>query len=159
MKMFAVIDQQRADHGAAQAVCLFQDRVEHRRQIARRGIDHPQHFGRRGLALQRVALFGQQPGVLDRDHRLHGKVLQQCDLLLGESAHLVAERTDVAQQVAIAAQRNQQCRPDLGSLGKIPRHRVVLGNIDGSHVKNMVQPRAFDQRLGQHRWCKGSARQ
>ena len=42
------------------------------------------HLGGRGLLLQRLALFGHQPRVLHRDHRLRGEVLQQRDLPVGE---------------------------------------------------------------------------
>ena len=39
----------------AEAVRLFQDRVEYRREIAGRGIDDLQHLGGRGLLLQGLA--------------------------------------------------------------------------------------------------------
>ena len=69
---------------------LLQHRVEHRRQIAGRGVDDLQHFGGRGLLFQRLALLGHQPRVLHRDHRLGGEVFQQSDLLVGEGADLLA---------------------------------------------------------------------
>ena len=40
----------------AQPHRLLQHRIEHRRQIAGRGVDDLQHLGRRGLLLQRLAL-------------------------------------------------------------------------------------------------------
>jgi len=39
---------------AAKGVCLFEDHVEHRLKIARRGIDHLQDLGHRALAGQRL---------------------------------------------------------------------------------------------------------
>ena len=81
METLAIIGVQDAERGSAQPHRLFQHRIEHRRQIAGRGIDHLQHLGGRGLLLQRLALLGDQPRVLHRDHRLGGEVLQQRDLL------------------------------------------------------------------------------
>ena len=37
------------------AHCLFEHRVEYRREVAGRGIDDLQHFGGRGLLFQRLA--------------------------------------------------------------------------------------------------------
>ena len=49
--------------------------LEHRREIAGRGIDDAQHLGRRGLLLQRLARLGDEPRVLDRDDRLRREIL------------------------------------------------------------------------------------
>ena len=70
--------------GPAQPHRLFQHRIEHRRQIAGRGVDDLQHLGGRGLLFQRLALFGHQPRVLDRDHRLIGEGADKFDLPVGE---------------------------------------------------------------------------
>ena len=66
--------------GAAKAVCLLQDRVEDRDEIAGRGIDDLQHLGGRGLLLQGLARLGQEPRVLHGDNGLRSEVLQQHDL-------------------------------------------------------------------------------
>ena len=63
------------------------DRVEGRLDIGRRTRNDPQDLGRRGLALQRLALLGQQARVLDRDDRLIGKGADQLDLPLGKWLH------------------------------------------------------------------------
>ena len=86
--------------GVAEAYRLFQHRIEHRRQIAGRGVDHLQHLGGRGLLFQRLPLLGDQPRVLHRDHRLGGEVLQQRDLLVGERPHFLAVDRDVSEQRA-----------------------------------------------------------
>ena len=70
---------------------LFQHRVEHRREVAGRGVDDLQHLGGRGLLLQRLARLGDQPRVLHRDDRLRREILQQRDLLVGERPYLLAE--------------------------------------------------------------------
>ena len=54
-----------------EAVRLFQYRVEHRREVAGRGIDDLQHLGGRGLLLQRLVALGgplgtRQAAVADR---------------------------------------------------------------------------------------------
>ena len=94
---------QRAAVRAAQAARLLQYRVEHRGEVAGRGIDHLQYLGGRGLLLQRLARLGQQPRVLHRDDRLRRKVLQQRDLLVGERPDLRAGRHDhPKQRIALA---------------------------------------------------------
>ena len=77
----------------AQPHCLFQHRVEHRREIAGRGVDDLQHLGGRGLLLQCLARLGDQPRVLHRDDRLRGEVLQQGDLLVGEWPNLLCGKS------------------------------------------------------------------
>src|SRR6516225_1875807 len=62
----------------------FKDRVEHRRKVARRAVDDPQHLGGCSLLLQSLARFCDEPRILDRDDRLRGKNLKQADLLTGE---------------------------------------------------------------------------
>jgi hypothetical protein len=50
--------------GAAKMMCLLQDRVEHRREVAGRGIDDLQHLGGRSLPLQRLVALGSAFGKL-----------------------------------------------------------------------------------------------
>jgi len=45
--------------GLAQAQCLFQDRVEYRREIAGRRVDDLQYLGHRRLAGQRFVALGR----------------------------------------------------------------------------------------------------
>ena len=61
LKALAVIGVQHAERGLAQPHRLFQHRIEHRREIAGRGVDDLQHLGGRGLLLQCLALLGDQP--------------------------------------------------------------------------------------------------
>jgi hypothetical protein len=53
-KYLAVIRYQRALGGTAQAVCFFQYRIKHQCQIAARGIDDLENFGRGGLLCPRL---------------------------------------------------------------------------------------------------------
>jgi hypothetical protein len=57
-RMFAIIDRQYAVRGAAEGVRLFEDCVEHRAEIAGRGVDYLQHLGHRCLAGERLVAFG-----------------------------------------------------------------------------------------------------
>src|SRR5215471_13283317 len=75
-KIFAIEELQAPDVDPAKAERLLQDRVEHRRQIARRGIDDLQYLGGCGLLLQGLARLGQETRVLHRNDRLRGEVLQ-----------------------------------------------------------------------------------
>ena len=63
-----------------------QDLLEHRLRVGHRAADHAQHFGRRGLLLERLLRLVEQAHVLDRDHRLVGEGLQQGDLLVAGTA-------------------------------------------------------------------------
>src|SRR5215472_9798869 len=61
---------------AAESDRLLEHRVEHRCEVAGRGIDDLQYLGRRRLLLQRLARLGQKPRILHRNNRLRRKVLQ-----------------------------------------------------------------------------------
>ena len=90
--------EDKARVGVADARRLFKHRVEHRSEIAGRGIDGLQHLGGRGLPLKRFALFVQEPDVLNCDHRLVGEILDKLNLPLSEWSHLLAVNVDHAKQ-------------------------------------------------------------
>ena len=60
----------------AEPSCLLDHRLEHRLEVAGRRVDDLQHLRRRRLPLQRLALFGQQAGVVHGDDGLSREVLQ-----------------------------------------------------------------------------------
>ena len=71
------------------------DRVKHRLQLKGRAADDAQNLAGRGLPLERLGQLGgacahfvEQPGVLDRDHRLIGELLQQLFLSLRHGSSL-----------------------------------------------------------------------
>jgi hypothetical protein len=82
-----LVELQTTVRDTAKAMCLFQDRVEYRGEIAGRAVDDLQDLRRGGLLLQSLARLGQEPRVLHRDHRLRREVLQQRDLLFGERSY------------------------------------------------------------------------
>ena len=53
------------------------ERVEHNPQIECRPADDLEHVGGGGLLLQRLTQFVEQPGILDGDDGLRGKILHQ----------------------------------------------------------------------------------
>jgi len=65
-------------------VRLLQYRDENSDEVAGRGIDDLQHLGGRGLLLQGLAHFGEEPCILHRDHRPGSEILEQRDLLVAE---------------------------------------------------------------------------
>ena len=76
MKPLAVISSQMAEGGPAQAQCLFQHLVEHRGEVAGRGIDDPQHLGCCSLLFERFACLSKEARVLNGDNRLGRKVFE-----------------------------------------------------------------------------------
>jgi hypothetical protein len=97
--------------GAAKEVRLFEHRVEHRREVARRRVDHLQYVGGCGLLLQGLARLSQKPRILHRDDRLRREILQQRKLLIGERTNFLSKHDDCAQQNAVLA----QCRGNDGA--------------------------------------------
>ena len=114
-----------AECGVAQPDRLFEHRVEHRGEIAGRGIDDLQDLGGRGLLVQRLAGLGNEPRILHRDDRLGGEVFEQRDLLVGERPDFLADGDDLPEQRVVLAQRHKAtcgCRVDGGepaSVGSI----------------------------------------
>ena len=142
-KKFAVIGKQRTAFSAAQTVRLIQDRVKYRRQVARRGIDDTQHLSRRGLLLQRLAGFVDQPRVLHCDDRLGGEILQQRDLLVGERTHLLAIDVDRADHIAVSEQRDRQQCADAAKLYQFAGY--LAGSVAAGDIGNMNKALARGQ--------------
>jgi hypothetical protein len=74
-----------------------------------------QHFGSRGLSLQRLGQFTralllglEQAHVFDRDHRLVGEGLNQFDLPVRERPNFSARQDDYADRRTFTQQRHRQ---------------------------------------------------
>ena len=123
----------------AKSVRLLQYRVEHRGEVARRGIDDLQDLGGRGLLLQGLACLGDQPRVLHRDHRLRGEALQQRDLLVGEWADFAPVDDEVTEIRIVLAQRDSEQGVAAAQFDKSAAKRIagpiglVVGNIHDVH--------------------------
>ena len=77
--------------------------------------------------------LGEQPGVLDGDHRLVGEGLHQGDLTVGERPDLVPIDRDHAEQLAPAEHRDRQDGPDRIHL----LHYMAVLRI-GEHILDRV---------------------
>src|SRR5262245_1661680 len=107
-KLLSIIELKAPVGDVAEAVRLVQNRVEHRGEIARRGVDDTQYLGGRRLLLQGLARLGDQPRILHRDDRLRGEILQQRDLLVGERPYLAPIEGHVAEKRLFLAQRDAE---------------------------------------------------
>ncbi len=150
--VLAVIGHQCTVSGPAEAVRLLQDRVEHRPEVAGRAVDHLQDLGGRGLLFQCLAGLGDQTGVLDRDHRLVGKILQQRDLFVGKRPHLPATGRDGPDQRLVLAKGHSQCctcpgeagSPSSNSVGSIRLLAREIGELHhGFAPRNAVERNAW----------------
>src|SRR5260370_3967091 len=81
-------------------------------------VDRLEHIGGRSPLGQRLAEFIEQTGVLDRDSRLLGKILNQLDLLVTERTHLRAKDVNRADQLFVLEHRNGE-------------HASIAGELDG----------------------------
>ena len=92
-------------------------RIKHRLQIERRAADDLEHFGRRGLLLQRLGEiararlhFFEQARVLDGDHRLVGEGLHEVDHSRRKRPSFVANEHDHADDFAVPEHRHAEPR-------------------------------------------------
>ena len=115
----AVLHQQaRAVHPVAQAHGALHDGIEDRLRVRGRAGDHLQDLGRGRLALQRFLGLVEQAHVLDRDHGLVGKGLEQLDLVAAEFAGLTAGDADHTDGLIVTEHRDE--RPRFASLWRVP---------------------------------------
>ena len=145
MHHFAVISPQHANIDLTQSQGLVEHRVEHRREVARRGVDDLQYLGSCGLLLKGLTRLGQEPRILHRDHCLRGEVLQQRHLLVRKRPHLQAGRGDQAQECVLFAQWYKQDSADARELRSAPKYRMVdlraVCNLDKAFTVNQCPAR------------------
>src|SRR5215813_1704505 len=98
---------------STQPHCPFEHRVEHRREVTRRGVDDLQYLSGRRLLIERLAGLVNQPRVLHRDDRLRREALHQCNLFVGKWANFGTENREVTDENAVLAQR-------YGEMGSCP---------------------------------------
>src|SRR5262249_42635888 len=108
MKSLPIIGHQSTKRRLAQCMGFFEDRLEHRREIAGRGVDDTQHFGRGRLLLQRFASFGNEPRILHRNYGLSGEVLEQRYLFFCEGPDLLPGGNDATQECVFFAKGHTQ---------------------------------------------------
>src|SRR5262249_27018101 len=98
-------------------------------------------FGGRGLLLQGLARFGDQPRVLNSDDRLCSEILEQCQFCVGKRAHFEAAGDNLTEQSLIFAQRYKGDGSDAAEFGAQPRNRI----IDRGHIAAVSDPRPIDE--------------
>jgi hypothetical protein len=75
-------------------------------EIETRAANDLEHLGGGCLLLQRFAQLVEQPRILDGDHGLIGKGLEQSDLSLREELRLAAAECDRANRDTLSHQRD-----------------------------------------------------
>src|SRR5262245_45500620 len=106
---FSIVAENHAVFSTANADGILQQRLKDPLEVKRRPADGLEHLGRGSLLPQRLAqLLGaflyliEQPHVLDRDHRLVGKGLDQLDLLVGKRPHGFAYYVEHTNRIPLA---------------------------------------------------------
>src|SRR5215471_7220107 len=74
METVAIVAPQNAESGLAETYSLIQHCVEHWCEFAGRGVDDLQYLSGRGLLLQCLAGFSDQPRVFHRNDRLRREI-------------------------------------------------------------------------------------
>ena len=126
---------------AAQKVCLFQDRVEHRREVAGRGVDDLEDLGGRSPLFQSFARLVEEARVLHRDNGLGGEVLQQRDFFIRKGPNLLAGSNDAAKERVVLAEGNCQKCTEAAQFDRIPMRRLV----DRRLIVDMNERSALEQ--------------
>src|SRR5215472_769702 len=142
LQKIAIVQEDYAKHGLAQARGALNNRIEHRLGICRRSGDDVKHLARRSLMFERVGQLAllrlhliEQPHVLDRDHRLVSKGSDQLDLLVGKRLDPLSRDCDHPDRHLLAQQRHAQHGTTLSksvSLGHVIfRIREYIYDMDG----------------------------
>ncbi len=112
---FAVEKVDAAERRVTQQPGAPHDAFEHGLHVRRRPADHAQDLARRRLPSERLGELaiarlelGEEPHVLDRDHRLVGERPQEGDVILGKRAGLGASDGDGADRASLAHERHRQ---------------------------------------------------
>src|SRR5207244_4092981 len=102
----AIIKHQASMAYGTEAVGLLQYCIEDGCYLTRRAVDNLQYLGGCGLLLQGLARLGDQPCVLNRDHRLCREIFDERDFFFGKRPHFLAGGDDLPEQDVILAQRH-----------------------------------------------------
>src|SRR5262249_25313137 len=131
----------------AQTNRRFDQCIQNRLQIEGRAANDFKHISSSGLLLQGLPQFVEQAGVLDRNDRLGGKILNQLDLLIGERAYLLTVDGDYADEVVLL---------EHGYLQNRPRTRDV-NQRDGSLSASEISLICLNVRNMNYLLCRGNA--
>ena len=131
---------ERAAGRIAQPHRILDDGVEHGRQVAGRRVDDLQHFGRRGLSLERLLGLVEHARVLDRNHRLVSETLEKRQLLVSKGARRPAHHLDRAHPASFPHHRRHCNRIVANLFGDTPNH---LRLVAAGHRIGVVQHTAL----------------
>jgi hypothetical protein len=126
---------------------LFEDRL----RVGHRLADDLQHLGRRSLPLQRLLRLVEQAHVLDRDHCLVGKGLEQIDLALWRLAGLGPGDAEGAHRHVVLQHRDADDAPP--RLGDMRQSVLRIGQevFDRNRLSRQDRPPGDGALIGRHR--------
>ena len=120
--------------------------MKHRLELSRRGADDLEHVRSRGLLLQQLGEVGralpqfvEQPRVFDGNHRLCGKISNQCNLLVAKRPNLLPVDGNGADHFIVFEHRNHEESPCPAQFTDGDGRRIaplvslllgVIGNMD-----------------------------
>src|SRR6516225_6211845 len=141
----AGLDQRhRPEFRPANARRVLQHLIEHRAQIARRGTDDLQHFGRCSLLLEGfLEIMGlglhlvEQADIADRDDGLVGERLQEFDLLVVEGLHFDAAKRNDADRLTLPQKGYGQNRT-LAVARQLPTLREIIA-LQPVYIMNVLR--------------------
>jgi hypothetical protein len=179
MDLVANTAERNGASSAEQPLGVSYDRVEHGLSVGRRAGNYLQDLARRRLLLERLAhpgvrfgerrvllvKLGQQAGVLDRNHCLIGKGLEERDLVVSEPAGFAARYRDRANRFVVTKHRDD----DLTVIPERARVRtdsfmdarigLCVGNVEGHASADGVGVRGSGMhRMGEERAQRGVRR-
>src|SRR5215471_9940287 len=102
-------------NGVAQSCSSLCDHIQHRLNIRRRAGYDAQYFTRRGLLLQRLFEFSEEPDVLDGDHGLVGEGFEKSDLFVCEGPDFCPPKSDHSDDGTLPQHRNCEDCSDLST--------------------------------------------
>ena len=112
-EILALVDRKMAVSSAAKCVRFFQDRVEHRGEVAGGGVDDPQHLSCRGLLIER---FGEFSFAIDECSFIVGKPASQFGVLALEIARPFVQHRHFCRASSLRPGLYRAC----GCLGRRP---------------------------------------
>src|SRR5262249_43523272 len=139
----------RGEVGVTKAGSRFNERLQHRLEIEGRAADDLKHVGGGRLLLDGLAQrvrprlpLLEQSRVLDGDHGLIGKSLEQSNLSLREELHFAAAECDCANRDTFSHHGHAKYRAEtpvscvFAALGKFGVFGLQVGNMEGSPIEN-----------------------
>ena len=81
------------------------------------------------MLFQRLLLLGQQPRILDRDHRLIGEGADEVDLAAGEWLDPLTREQNDPDRLAFAQQRHSERSPLLAHHNRFDRIFRIGGHV------------------------------